>query len=222
MLRRSPLKTMLVTILGTMLVTMLGSALPSSGFFGLIGVSQAAANTQQVAAAELVDTMMLDLEKLRATDTGDEIQRRERILNILDTYFDMDAVTRISVGQYWRVATDEEKTEYAELLREVLLRTILNNFDQLKGLVYTAGDINSLGKKFVVVSGVFSDTLGNRPNVRVNWRAVIREGKPVKLFDIEIENLSLLDTQKQENIAVIRRNKGKFSALIDLMRERTE
>ncbi|NCF48785.1 MAG: hypothetical protein GWP36_04620, partial [Bacteroidetes bacterium] len=44
----------------------------------------------------------------------------------------------------------------------------------------------------------------------------------VKLFDIEIENLSLLDTQKQENIAVIRRNKGKFSALIDLIRERTE
>ena len=49
-----------------------------------------------------------------------------------------------------------------------------------------------------------------------------REGTAPKLFDIEIENLSLLVTQKQENVAVIRKNKGDFGALIDAMRARLE
>ena len=42
------------------------------------------------------------------------------------------------------------------------------------------------------------------------------------MFDIEIENLSLLVTQKQENVAVVRKNKGQFIALIEAMRERLE
>ena len=40
------------------------------------------------------------------------------------------------------------------------------------------------------------------------------------MFDIEIENLSLLVTQKQENVAVIRKNKGQFGALIEAMKAR--
>ena len=40
------------------------------------------------------------------------------------------------------------------------------------------------------------------------------------MFDIEIENLSLLVTQKQENVAVIRKNKGEFVALINAMKDR--
>jgi phospholipid transport system substrate-binding protein len=47
-----------------------------------------------------------------------------------------------------------------------------------------------------------------------------REGQPPRVFDIEIENLSLLVTQKQENVAVVRKNKGQFIALIEAMQAR--
>lgn len=56
----------------------------------------------------------------------------------------------------------------------------------------------------------------------MNWRILTRAGEPPRVFDIEIENLSLLVTQKQENVAVIRKNKGDFLALINAMRERLE
>jgi phospholipid transport system substrate-binding protein len=72
----------------------------------------------------------------------------------------------------------------------------------------------------VIVSGIFADSTGARPEVAINWRVITRKGKPIRLFDIEIENLSLLVTQQQENVAVIRKNKGQFSALIDVMRDR--
>ena len=178
------------------------------------------AEARVIAAGALVDTMISDLETFLAIDTGDESARTAEIDRVLNTYFDMDSITRFSAGQYWRAASSEQKTEYGSLFREVLCGKIVRNFDQLQGLAYTADAATAKGDKFVIVSGTFTDTTGQRPAVKVNWRVLTREGAAPKVFDIEIENLSLLVTQKQENVAVIRKNKGKFVALINAMKDR--
>ena len=178
------------------------------------------ADARVAAAGALVDTMISDLETFLATDTGDESARTAEIDRVLNTYFDMDSITRFSAGQYWRAASSEQKTEYGSLFRKVLCGTIVRNFDQLQGLAYTADAATAKGDKFVIVSGTFTDTTGQRPAVKVNWRVLTREGAAPKVFDIEIENLSLLVTQKQENVAVIRKNKGEFVALINAMKDR--
>jgi len=178
------------------------------------------ADARVTAAGALVETMISDLETFLATDTGDESARTAEIDRVLNTYFDMDSITRFSAGQYWRAASSEQKTEYGSLFREVLCGTIVRNFDQLQGLAYTADAATAKGDKFVIVSGTFTDTTGKRPAVKVNWRVLTREGAAPKVFDIEIENLSLLVTQKQENVAVIRKNKGEFVALINAMKDR--
>lgn len=182
----------------------------------------AAADTRVTAASTLIDTMIEDLQAFLATDTGDSEARAAEIDRVLSTYFDMDSITRFSAGQYWRAADEAQRSEYGDLFREVLCGTIVRNFDQLEGLVYEAGGASAKGDRFVIVSGTFSDTKGKIATVAVNWRVLTREGKAPKVFDIEIENLSLLVTQKQENVAVVRKNKGQFAALIDAMRERLE
>ena len=182
----------------------------------------AAADTRVTAASTLIDTMIEDLQAFLATDTGDSEARAAEIDRVLSTYFDMDSITRFSAGQYWRAADEAQRSEYGDLFREVLCGTIVRNFDQLEGLVYEAGGASAKGDRFVIVSGTFTDTKGKIATVAVNWRVLTREGKAPKVFDIEIENLSLLVTQKQENVAVVRKNKGQFAALIDAMRERLE
>ena len=182
----------------------------------------ASADSRVTGASALIDTMITDLEAFLATDTGDAEARATEIDRVLSTYFDMDSITRFSAGQYWRAADTTQRGEYGALFREVLCGTIVRNFDQLEGLVYEAGGATAKGDKFVIVSGTFSDTKGNIAPVGVNWRVLTREGMAPKVFDIEIENLSLLVTQKQENVAVIRKNKGDFGALIDAMRERLD
>ena len=180
------------------------------------------ADARVTGASTLIDTMIADLEAFLATDTGDTDARAAEIDRVLSTYFDIDSITRFSAGQYWRAADDTQKGEYGTLFRYVLCGTIVRNFDQLNGLVYTPGEATAKGDKFVIVSGTFTDTTGQRPAVAVSWRVLTRESTAPKLFDIEIENLSLLVTQKQENVAVIRKNKGDFGALIDAMRARLE
>jgi len=182
----------------------------------------AGADDRQAAASGLIDTMIADLQAFLATDTGDVEARSAEIDRVLSTYFDMDTITRFSAGQYWRAANAEQKTEYGTLFREVLCGTIVRNFDQLNGLAYKPGVTSAKGDKFVIVGGTFSDTAGAKPPVAVNWRVLTREGQPPRVFDIEIENLSLLVTQKQENVAVIRKNRGQFGALIEAMQARLD
>ena len=180
------------------------------------------ADDRSAAATGLVDQMIADLEAFLATDTGDVEARSAEIDRVLTSYFDMDSITRFSAGPYWRAADEAQRSEYGALFREVLCGTIVRNFDKLNGLAYTAGGSSVKGDKFVIVSGTFTDTTGAQPPVAVNWRVLTREGKPPRVFDIEIENLSLLVTQKQENVAVVRKNKGQFVALIEAMRERLD
>lgn len=188
--------------------------------FATLPANIASADDRQAAARELIDRMVADLQAFLATDTGDVASRSAEIDRVLSAYFDMDTITRFSAGQYWRAANADQRAEYGTLFREVLCGTIVRNFDQLNGLEYSPGMTSTKGDKFVIVGGTFTDTNGGRPPVAVNWRVLTREGQPPRVFDIEIENLSLLVTQKQENVAVVRKNKGQFIALIEAMQAR--
>ena len=107
-------------------------------------------------------------------------------------------------------------------MREALIGTIARNFDQLVGLRFTIIDSQTKGSSMVLVRGNFHDKAGKRPPVSVGWRVVTPHPAPAKVLDVEIENISMLITQKQENIAIIRKNGGRFSALIQAMKQRQQ
>ena len=180
----------------------------------------ASASDRQSAAIAAVGAMIGDVEAMLETPDSERDTRRGAITALLDAHFAMDNIAAFSTGPYWRAATPEQRQTYKTVFRDVLVGTILNNFDQLNGLTYTPSKATPKGDKFVIVSGKFTDVTGARPPVAVNWRVLTRTGKPVQVFDIEIENLSLLVTQQQENVAVIRKNKGQFGALIAAMQTR--
>ena len=191
-------------------------------FWGLslCALQQAKADGHSEAAEAHIEAMIGSAKNLLATQNSDSSTRSIQVTELLDTYFDFPSITRFSAGQYWRAASVAEKQEYELVIREVIIGTVVRNFDQLKGLEYSHVASTEKGSKLVLVSGRFVDTIGSRPSISVNWRVTTFPGKPVKVLDIEIENISMLVTQKQENIAIIRKNKGEFSALIAAMREK--
>ena len=189
----------------------------------LLTVAQPAIADSHSAAAEAhIEAMIGSAKNLLAADLGDTTIRTKQVAELLDTYFDFPGITRFSAGQYWRAATSAEKQEYELVIREVIIGTVLRNFDQLKGLEYSHVNSTEKGSKLVLVAGRFSDTVGERPSILVNWRVTTLPGKPAKVLDIEIENISMLITQKQENTSIIRKNKGEFGALITAMREKLD
>ena len=180
------------------------------------------ANDQLTAANNVITSMISEVETYLETDSGNIEKRTKNITKLLDTHFDLPAIARFSAGPYWRAANEQERVDYVQTMRDVMIATVVRNFDQLTGLRFTTIASQAKGDKMVLVRGTFNDLAGKRPPVSVGWRVITPAIAPAKVLDIEIENISLLVTQKQENITIIRQNEGRFSALTEAMRKRQQ
>ena len=187
----------------------------------LVGIQTSFAGTSQIDSAnKLVTQMMVDVESILAKDLDDDMARRDNVSALFDRYFDLPTIAKFSAGPYWRAADADQKTAYESAMRDVIVDTVVRNFDQLSGLKFTSTDSQAKGKQLVLVNGTFTDINQQQPPIAVGWRVITADNKPPLILDVEIENISMLVTQKQENIAIIRKNEGQFSALIDAMIKR--
>ena len=189
----------------------------------LVGSQTSFAGTSQIDSAnKLVTQMMVDVESILAKDLDDDMARRDNVSALFDRYFDLPTIAKFSAGPYWRAADADQKTAYESVMRDVIIGTVVRNFDQLSGLKFTATDSQAKGKQLVLVNGTFTDINQQQPPIAVGWRVITADNTPPLILDVEIENISMLVTQKQENIAIIRKNEGQFAALIDAMIKRSQ
>ena len=182
----------------------------------------ARASDQIAAANNVITSMISEVQTYLETGSGNFQKRTENIAKLLDTHFDLPAIARFSAGPYWRAANEQERSDYVQTMRDVVIGTLVRNFDQLSGLRFSTIDSQTKGDNMVLVRGSFNDSTGKRPPVSVGWRVITPAIAPAKVLDVEIENISMLVTQKQENISIIRQNEGRFSALIKALRKRQQ
>ena len=188
-----------------------------------LGGHNSFASTSQIDDAnKLVTQMMVEVESILAKDINDNTARRENVSALFDRYFDLPTIAKFSAGPYWRAADPNQKSAYEAAIRDVIIGTVVRNFDQLSGLKFTATDSQAKGTQLVLVNGTFTDINQQQPPIAVGWRVVTADNSSPLILDVEIENISMLVTQKQENIAIIRKNEGKFAALIDAMKQRSQ
>ena len=177
------------------------------------------ANDRVSEAEHLVTALITELEQTSLRDDMTDKDYKQILDQLVESYFDVDAITRFSVGRYWRVASESERSKYAKLFRFVLLDQANEQFHKLRDLEFKPTTTNTKGDKLILVGGIIHDKSGEFPDVEIFWRVVALPDMPVKIFDIEVENISMLKTQQDENTTLIRRNAGRFSALIEALQE---
>ena len=182
-------------------------------------VGAAYANDRVSEAEQLVTALITELQQTSSRNNMTDKDNKQVLDQLVERYFDVDAITRFSVGRYWRVASESERSEYAKLFRFVLLNQANEQFHKLRDLEFKPTTTNTKGDKLILVGGIIHDKSGEFPDVEIFWRVVARPDMPVKIFDIEVENISMLKTQQDENTTLIRRNAGRFSALIEALHE---
>lgn len=189
--------------------------------FALVSLP-AKADERLEAARSLVSEMADAVKQAVEADYDSQEARIAAVDMLIESYFDFAGITRFSAGRYWKKATVQEREDYTNLFRAVLTGLAARQFDQLKGLNYTVTDAVSKGKKLVLVTGVMQDPTGAQADAIVSWRVSTPEGGAPLIIDVEIENISMLITQQQENTAIIRKNGGKFSSLIDVLKQASQ
>ena len=196
--------------------------LASAMIIWISGQNSFAGTNQINDANKLVKQMMIEVESILAKDINDNVARRKNVSALFDRYFDLPTIAKFSAGPYWRAADANQKTAYESAIRDVIIGTVVRNFDRLSGLKFIATDSQAKGTQLVLVNGTFTDINQQQPPIMVGWRVVTADTASPLILDVEIENISMLVTQKQENIAIIRKNEGKFEALIDAMKQRSQ
>ena len=189
---------------------------------GVVGPRHALANDRLDEGVALVNSLVERIQTVigdNPNQTPEKDQVRAETNAIIDEFFDFDLVARFAAGQAWRSASPTEKSDYKTAFRRVLLALAETQFEYFRHIEYTHKTAISKGPKLMIVSGMVQDKTGEFPDAVISWRISTKAEKPVRIIDLEVENISMLITQQQENTAIIRQNGGSFQALIDALNQ---
>jgi phospholipid transport system substrate-binding protein len=142
-----------------------------------------------------------------------EPEREKNFEALVDQNFDMPRIARFVLGTSWRGASEDERKRFAEAFRTYMINFYWGRFQQYAGQSFKvigqqpqSGTVTVVNTQIVQPSG--------QPPAKVNW-TVVKESDAYKIIDVSIEGISQVLTYRQEFAAVIQRNDGHVSALID-------
>lgn len=164
-------------------------------------------------AVSIVNELLDEVSNIQKTEPSIK-QRRADFLKLIYAYFDVNIIAKASTGPYWRAATLDEKEHYTKLISELIADVTSSQLGDIDNFSFDFQSSIPKGDKMVMVSGNLLVPNQSITKISVKWRVSTPDSDIAKIIDIEFENISMLVTQKQENVAIIRKNGGSFSALI--------
>jgi phospholipid transport system substrate-binding protein len=142
---------------------------------------------------------VLEDPTLKADDRRAE--RRAAVRKIAIDIFDVQETARRALGHHWQQRTAQERDEFVQLFADLLERTYINKIDLFGGekLKFTEekvdGDHAVVRAKVVTKQGT---------EVPVEARMINRSGGRWQIYDIVIENISLIGNYRSQFDRIIR------------------
>jgi phospholipid transport system substrate-binding protein len=183
-------------------------------FAGFVAASPAAADEPTDFISTLGTRAITEL----ADESMSQADRETRFRNLLNEHFDVPAIGRFVLGRHWKVASDEERTEFLGLFEDFIVRSYAVRFAGYSGETFAVKG-STPGPKSATL--VHSKVLrGNAEPIRVDWRVEPRGDKLV-ITDVIVEGVSMSVTQRSEFASVIQSSGGKIEGLLEALRNKT-
>jgi phospholipid transport system substrate-binding protein len=119
---------------------------------------------------------------------------------------------RFVMGVAWRDMTEDQQSRLHDAFLDHVARVYVDLLGQYKGQTIEVTDGVDFGKKGILVRSVAHGP--GVDDVAVEWLASDRGGSGLKLVDIIIEGLSMLQSQRQDFAARLERRGGDVDRLI--------
>ena len=188
-------------------------------FLGFAFTSNISSASKTENASSIVQELIEKVQNIQETKYTEE-EKRTEFLQVIQTFFDMNIIAKASTGPYWRTATSNEKKRYTELITELIADITASQLGDISNVEFQHHSSIQKGDKMVMVSGELIVPNQSKSKINVNWRFSTPDSDVPKIIDVEFENISMLVAQKEESVAIIRKNGGVFSALITAIEEK--
>jgi phospholipid transport system substrate-binding protein len=185
---------------------------------GLVAVASASAwagaPTDQV--REYTDAVVKVLEDpaLKADDKKPE--RRAAVRKIASEVFDVQETAQRALGPHWQQRTPQERQEFVQLFAELLEQTYISKIDLFGGERLRFTDEKVDGDNAIVRAKVLTKQQTETP---VEAR-MLRKGDRWLIYDILIENISLVGNYRAQFDRIIRTS--SYEDLVKRLRTRGE
>jgi len=175
-----------------MLTLMLESPAPTDALAGVL--------TDQL--RDSVDKVL----KLAGDPTGKREPMRERrasLRRIADDIFDWEETAKRSLGTHWQQRTPAEREEFVRFFADLLERSYMS-----KIALYDGERIGYVGDTIEGDQAIVRTKLVNRHGneMGVNYRMLRRDGERWKVYDVEIEGVSLIANYRTQFNNILRRS----------------
>jgi phospholipid transport system substrate-binding protein len=145
-------------------------------------------------------------------------ERRAAVRKIAIDIFDVQETARRALGPHWQQRSPQEREEFVQLFADLLERTYINKIDLFGGEKLRFTDEKVDGDHAVVRAKVITK---QGTEVPVEARMINRAGSRWQIYDIVIENISLVGNYRSQFDRIIRassyadlakrlRSKGEF------------
>ncbi len=135
--------------------------------------------------------------------------KEKKLIGIFNQTVDTEWMSRFVLGHYYRQATPAQLKKYKDLYRQYVLESYVPKFRQYTGEKFQITAARAEGdSEYVVQTEILRP---NQESVRVDYR-LAGKGGALKIVDIIVEGVSLINTQRSEFGSVISRE--GFDSLI--------
>jgi phospholipid transport system substrate-binding protein len=139
-----------------------------------------------------------------------EHQKRAELARIIDASVDVEGVARFCLGRFWPRATPDQRREYAEAFRSMLVTNIAGKLGAYQGVRFSVEQAQQ-GEGGEVVATMIQRP-DNKPD-RVQWLITDTAGAP-KIEDMITEGISTRLTQCNDYEAFLSNNGNTIIVLI--------
>ena len=171
-------------------------------------------------AAEAIRTMAREAMAVLSDSSLSAEQRAQGLRRLMAQAIDIPPIARFVLGRYWRAASERQREAYVEAYSDYILAaytakigggaTALERFDVVKTQAH--------GSKDFLVYCIVARAGGE--STRAIWRLRQRDGR-YRIIDLMVEGISMVQTQRQEFVSMMRAYGGDVDKLIVMLKERT-
>ena len=142
-------------------------------------------------------------------------QRRAIVFAAADDVFDFGTTAKLTLGAYWDRLSQQQREEFVDVFKGFIGKSYLSNVDLGDGQKVTYLDETIEGDRATVKSRV---TTAGGSTIPIDFRMVLGESGRWRLYDVNVEGMSLVSNYRQQFIRVIRA--GSYEELVGKLRDK--
>lgn len=149
-----------------------------------------------------------------AAETNKTEQLRQ-IEAVVDNFFDSEELSKRSLGQYWRIFTEEQKQEFQPLFLKLIKQVYLK-----KSISYNGEVVNY--NQEIIKSDTLAEVYTTLTSPTLNMPIIyymIRKDASWKVYDVSVENVSLVKNYRSQFRSILQNNSPDH--LIATLKEKT-